>query len=268
VKYLPTVAGNISCTYYKITSDCGNELGLSVKGEAKGVDVALSANSIHFGEVAIDNSTNRLLNVQNNNDMPMTFQFVTDKNNMFSFSETEGTVKPFSFARIIITFTPPKTGNFYERCFGLIRNHQVMYVDLIGTCFDILNKPVPLMQRHIDAYRHKVIMGNHKKAALMADESYIMDERLHTVGSTGLNTGGADMEMPIDDQSQVVLHKEMLHSTQAQTRDVRFNIDSLDFGFTHHGRMSEGRTVTLTNTYSFPVKISWHLMKIIDKKSG
>jgi hypothetical protein len=32
--------------------------------------------------------------------------------------------------------------------------------------------------------------------------------------------------------------------------------------------MSEGRTVTLTNTYSFPVKISWHLMKIIDKKSG
>lgn len=42
-------------------------------------------------------------------------------------------------------------------------------------------------------------MGNHKKAALKADESYIMDERLHTVGSTGLNTGGADMEMPIDD---------------------------------------------------------------------
>jgi hypothetical protein len=71
--YKPTVAGNISCTYYRITSDGGNELGLSVKGEAQGFDCVLSTNSIHFGEVAVDNSTNRLLNMQNNNDMPMTF---------------------------------------------------------------------------------------------------------------------------------------------------------------------------------------------------
>jgi hypothetical protein len=32
--------------------------------------------------------------------------------------------------------------------------------------------------------------------------------------------------------------------------------------------MSEGRTVSLTNTYGFPVKVSWHLMDILDKKSG
>jgi len=43
-------------------------------------------------------------------------------------------------------------------------------------------------------------MGIHKKnATKAADDSFIMDERMHTVGSTGLNTGGADMEMPIDD---------------------------------------------------------------------
>jgi hypothetical protein len=40
----------------------------------------------------------------------------------------------------------------------------VLYVDLIGTCYDILNKPVPLMQRHVDIYRHKVIMGIHNKS--------------------------------------------------------------------------------------------------------
>jgi len=94
-----------------------------VKGEAQGFDVSLSANTVSFGEVAVDNSTNRLINVQNNNDMPCTFQFVTDKHNMFSFSQTEGVVKPFSFARIIVTFIPPKTGNFYERIFCMVRNH-------------------------------------------------------------------------------------------------------------------------------------------------
>jgi hypothetical protein len=88
-------------------SDGGNELSLSVRGEAEGYAVDLSANSVHFGEVAKDSSTNRLINVQNNNDVPATFQFITDKNNLFSFSQTEGTVKPFSFARIIVTFNPP-----------------------------------------------------------------------------------------------------------------------------------------------------------------
>ena len=39
----------------------------------------------------------------------------------------------------------------------------MLYVDLIGTCYDVLNKPMPLMQRHVDIHRHKVIMGVHNK---------------------------------------------------------------------------------------------------------
>jgi len=64
-----------------------------------------------------------------------------------------------------VNFSPKKTGNFYERVFCIVRNHKVLYVDLIGTCFDILTKPIPLMQRHIDVYRHKVTMGAHNKIA-------------------------------------------------------------------------------------------------------
>lgn len=54
--------------------------------------------------------------------------------------------------------------NYYERVFCVVRNHQILYVDLLGACYDIENKPMPLMQRHIDIYRHKVIMGIHNKA--------------------------------------------------------------------------------------------------------
>lgn len=39
----------------------------------------------------------------------------------------------------------------------------MLYVDLIGTCYDVLTKPMPLMQRHVDIYRHKVIMGVHNR---------------------------------------------------------------------------------------------------------
>ena len=45
----------------------------------------------------------------------------------------------------------------------------MLFVDLMGTCFDILTKPLPLMQRHVDAQRHKVVMGNHLKASMKGE---------------------------------------------------------------------------------------------------
>jgi hypothetical protein len=125
--------------------------------------VGLSNQSIHFGEVQLGQNTNRLLNIVNYSDLPTTFQFITDKKNLFSFSKIEGTVAANSSTRIIITFTPNATTNFYERVFCLVRQHSVLHVDLIGACYDILTKPIPLMQRHVDIFRHKAIMGIHSK---------------------------------------------------------------------------------------------------------
>lgn len=61
-----------------------------------GFDVELSSKSLHFGEVQVDTETNRILNVINNSDLPTQFQLGTDQNNIFSFSQTVGTVKPHS----------------------------------------------------------------------------------------------------------------------------------------------------------------------------
>ena len=125
--------------------------------------MSLSTRSIHFGEVQLQSATNRLLNIINESDQPTTFHFYSDRTNIFSFSKIEGTIKPKSQSRIIIEFYPQQTKNYYERVFCVVRNHQVLYVDLIGTCYDVLTKPMPLMQRHVDIYRHKVIMGIHNR---------------------------------------------------------------------------------------------------------
>jgi len=118
---------------------------------------------------------------------------------MFSFSQQVGTVKPHSAQRIIVNFSPLKTGNYYERVFCVIRNHRVLYVDLMGTCFDILTKPVPLMQRHVDVFRHKVIMGAHKRFAQKKKTNFE-----NTQNSTGLEPSVDNdyhLEIPIDDPS-------------------------------------------------------------------
>ena len=107
---------------------------------------------------------------------------------------TEGIVKPHASQRIIITFSPQRTGNYYERIFCLIKNHKVLFVDLIGTCYDILTKPIPLSQRHIDTYRHKVIMGAHRKALVAKDYDGGEDSMIDSALEVDLH-----LEIPIDD---------------------------------------------------------------------
>ena len=268
VTFTPCLATATSFVTFKVSSFAGNSIEFTAKGSAKGYDVALSTTSIHFGEVNLQSSTNRLINVVNMSDLPTSFQFFSDKSNLFSFSQTEGTVKANSSQRIIISFAPSFVGNFYERVFCLVRHHKVLYVDLIGTCYDILTKPVPLTQRHVDTYRHKVIMGVHKKGSLMSkdaslggpgQEDSIMDSQLD---------GDLNLEIPIDDPSQTVLHKEMLLAASENVKDVRLSTDSLDFAFTEKGRLSESKSLSVENKFAFPVMVNWTLLPIFDKNMG
>ena len=179
---------------------------------------------------------------------------------------TEGVVKAHASQRIIITFSPQRTGNYYERIFCLVRNHKVLFVDLLGTCYDVLTKPVPLSQRHIDTYRNKVIMGAHRKVQSMnkdmeaAAEDSLMD--------SGMDVDLHAMERPIDDPNQVVLHKEMLQSSSAVSRDLRLSDESINFNFTENGRISESRQLTLENKFGFPITIDWTLLPVLNKTTG
>ena len=145
VKYSPTIVSMLSNTTYVVKVNGGNEERFTCTGSAIGMNVYLSSKSINFGEISQESSTNRLLNIVNDSDSPAHYQFLCDKKNIFSFSKVEGVVPPKSSERIIILFRPNQTVNYYERIFCMVRNHKVLYVDLLGTCFDILTKPLPLM---------------------------------------------------------------------------------------------------------------------------
>lgn len=121
--FSPTIVDQCSHSQFRISVVGGNEVKLSCKGESHGIDVLLSTNSIQFGEVQKDSSTNRLLNIINQSDMPTTFQIFNDRSNIFSFSKTEGVIEPHSQSRIIIEFYPQQTKSYYERVFCIVRNH-------------------------------------------------------------------------------------------------------------------------------------------------
>ena len=71
-------------------------------------------------------------------------------------------------------------------------------------------------------------------------------------------TSGLNLEIPIDDPNQIVLHKEMfLEMCNAVQRGVFLKEEFLDFGFGRAGMVSEPRTVTVVNSFVFPIEIHW-----------
>lgn len=139
---------------------------------------------------------------------------MTDHFNVFGFATTEGIVKAHSFVRIKVNFTPTVCGNYYERVYCIVRNHKVLFVDLMGTCFDILTKPVPLTQKHVDAFRAKVVMGTHRKfIAKKKEEAYdpykTYDDSM-LIATEDEEHEKPHLDLPVFEPNQTTLHKEML----------------------------------------------------------
>ena len=77
-----------------------------------------------------------------------------------------------------------------------------------------------------------------------------------------------NLEIPIDDPNQVVLHKEMFMEMTSENRDVKLREDFIDFSFTECGRVSESRTITLDNKFPFDVQVNWVLLQTTSQATG
>ena len=73
VAYTPQIAGVTSQTLFKLSAFGGNSIQFSCKGVADGYSVELSSKTVQFGEVQVQQTTNRLLNVVNDSDLPTSF---------------------------------------------------------------------------------------------------------------------------------------------------------------------------------------------------
>jgi hypothetical protein len=60
----------------------------------------------------------------------------------------------------------------------------------------------------------------------------------------------------------------MFTDISANERDVKFSQDFIDFAFAESGRVSESKTVTLTNAFPFAVDVDWALLNVLNKTTG
>lgn len=234
ITYSPSIVDLISCSHFNINCSGGNVVDFECKGVASGVDVSFNQKSINFGEIKLGQQISRLLVLQNNSDIPTQFQVFNDKRNVFSFSPLAGTINPRTTSRLIVQFNPPTTMTYYERAFCIVKNHQLLYVDLIGTCYDLLIRPKPILQRSIDLFRRRVIAGQYEKEDLVAikridtrqeykDRSIMMTTNMSRSGlhnpqadtvleTHGSNNGDYPPASPAKDASPLLDHQALAYS--------------------------------------------------------
>ena len=293
ITYNPYIVDLISCTHFRVTCIGGNTVNFECKGIASGVKVSFNQKSINFGEIKLGQQTSRLLILQNASDIPAHFQVYNDKKNVFSFSASVGVINAHSTFRLIVQFNPPTTMTYYERMFCIIRDHQLLYIDLMGTCYDLLIRPKPVLQKDVDIFRRRVILGQYQREDLVNIKKvdHRSDYREHMFGNSTfgkslspqnpqtdnvtdpVNTinpiksqeneqlGTHTIDLSGDYQSQVVLHKELLLDPVSRSRLISTSSDLLDFGFAEAFTLSNTLDIELTNNLSWRVSVLWNIPK-------
>ncbi|CAD8141208.1 unnamed protein product [Paramecium octaurelia] len=248
VTYQPQIL-NVSVIRFKVICQGGNELTFECVGSAVEHAVYLSEKSINFGEIKIGNQATKLLTIHNDSDLATSYQFYTDMNNIFSFNKIRGLIQGKSFDRIIVTFTPRHTINYYERVYCVASN-QIKFVDLIGTCYDLLIKPIPLLQQHIDNFRRRVIQGKLSEVDFKyMENSYLM--KINQQNQSNLQ--GEWQENP----NQTVQYKELMLPPSSDYRLIKFSEDFIDFGYVECYQSSGARELELHNRLNCKLTVFW-----------
>ena len=53
----------------------------------------------------------------------------------------------------------------------------------------------------------------------------------------------------------------------SQKKDISLSNDFVDFNFTHVGRFSESKPITVNNKFPFPIDVNWALLTVYNKVS-
>lgn len=158
-RYKPLATGAFDCEYFDIVTPAGGLQRICCKGYAQPHDVKLQVNAINFGNLELGKTSMRTVEIVNQTNAQAFYQFVTEPQGCFEFSRTDGTIISDSTSNVDVRFKARTPGNFYRRIFILIKNQGPLYLDLTATAYhqnqDLVPRPMPLFQKHIDAWRRR-----------------------------------------------------------------------------------------------------------------
>jgi hypothetical protein len=225
VKYSPLSTGAFDCEYFDIVTPAGSHQRICCKGFGQPHDVRLSTTAVNFGNLELGKVSLRTVEIVNQTKAQAFYQFITEPAGCFEFSRTDGTITGESSANVDIRFKSRVPGNFYRRIFILIKNQGPLYLDLIATAYhqnqDQVPRPMPLQQKHVDAWRRRQLTSHTPHALAIMDS-----ENCHPVAE---------------------IWNEFFLEEIDSRREVYVQEAEIDFGTPAPTGIGEYKTITLCN---------------------
>ena len=254
IKYKPIFPNIISNETYALKVQGGNIVNFTCSGQCVPLKTWIGNKYINFKSIELGSQTTRLIRVHNDSNVQTEFQIYHDNSGPFKFDVLDGIIPAKSNVRVNITFKPYECMLYYQRIFVLIKNHNLLTLDIYGACHDLLNKFPILEQKQIDLFRYKLSKGfylpNNKGHS---SENSKLSKSVAFKDSNG--SGGEDVLIDFTNPTQ--LHKEMFWPLKSKSRLISFDIDYIDFNYIEAGTCSEGIPFHVYNNSNEKIKIKW-----------
>jgi len=256
IKYKPIFPNIISNETYALKVQGGNIANFTCSGQCIPLKTWIGNKYINFKSIELGNQTTRLIRVHNDSNVQTEFQIYHDNSGPFKFDVLNGIIPPKGNVRVNITFKPYECMLYYQRIFVLIKNHNLLTLDVYGACHDLLNKIPILEQKQIDLFRYKLSKGFYLPNAKghSSESSKLSKSVAFKTNNDGLNSGE---DVLIDFTNPTQLHKEMFWPLQSKSRLISFDIDYIDFNYIENGSCSDGISFHVFNNSNEKIKIKW-----------
>ena len=143
IKYKPLIPDFVSYSRFKISSIGGNTEFLEIFGRSKKMSGRIDKKKIIFPQIKLGCSICETIILYNDMAQKITFEFLNFCGS-FKFSKKKGIINALGYVKIIVKFLPSRPLNYYQRIFCFIRNQDLFYFDLYGSCRNLFMRPEPL----------------------------------------------------------------------------------------------------------------------------
>mmetsp|Transcript_4655 Transcript_4655/g.15410 ORF Transcript_4655/g.15410 Transcript_4655/m.15410 type:complete len:619 (+) Transcript_4655:538-2394(+) len=246
VSYTPVTSGTFSSESFKVDTPGGNGLELVARGNAAQPEVSLSAAALNFGNVEVGQSSSRVIYIENSSDVVVAYQVVTDQHGTFQMDHVVGYIPAQSTVHCTIAFAPQEPTNFYKRVVVLLKDRSPLSFDLLGSGFAPRKRPPPFSHRHVLAYRQRVARGLPAVPAPVEDTS-----------SVAAPPSGEEPEALEAENLSPGQQWAQLFDGLDPARAITVDTHDVDFGSCSRLRMSDYKTVTVTNNTEHKVSCCW-----------
>ncbi|EGR30774.1 hypothetical protein IMG5_123900 [Ichthyophthirius multifiliis] len=255
INFKPQLQDLVYIQHWEILFPGGNPVEFSVIGEGEGFDVFFDVKSVNFGEIKIGNQQSKLVKLYNNSDMECRYQIFNELGNVFQANNQIGVIKGKSHVRILILFQPINTICYYERIFCVLGHKKILFLDVLGTCYDLLFKPLPIVQNQIDNFRQRIIEGR----VSFIDFKYMENSILLKISGEFKQKQQQFLQQNSQFNNKIDNFKE--GNRKIKNKDIYSQNNFLDFDYQDFMSLSQGRQISIKNNMNCNITIFWTTQK-------